>query len=306
MTEWIKKNMPTITEWGEGFETAAPMESDGFKRELFLRFRDFVYERSGLYFPENRVDFLRSRLASRITANNLKGFDEYLQLLEKNGSEELSALFDSITTQETSFFRNTQQLKALQNHVLPEILDLQRKRGQNALRVWSAGCSTGEEPYTLAIIAMEVLKEELAHWDVQIHATDISRSALKVAEEGIYSEYTLRSIPRLIFEKYFIPAARGRFAVRDDVKRCVSFSYSNLKEMSDGQPQERIHIIFCRNVIIYFDDAFRRRIVNHFFNCLSPGGYLFLGQSESLYAISKAFRLIHFLGTIVYRKGENN
>ena len=271
--------------------------------EEFIQLRDFIYEKSGIYIAENRKYLIENRLNNRIKDLNLKTFGEYYYYLkfDANKNAELTKLFEVITTNETSFYRNPPQLQVFQETVLKAELEKLRKAGTKKLRIWSAGCSTGEEPYTLAIILHEVLKTEIASWDIKITANDLSEAVLTSARKGVYSEYALRTTPPDIVNRYFIKEGQN-FAVDPKLKRLISFGPTNLSDRALLRRVERSHIIFCRNVIIYFDDEMKKQIIESFYDNLLPGGCLFIGHSESLHSISRAFKPEHHTGTIVYRK----
>jgi chemotaxis protein methyltransferase CheR len=271
----------------------------------FKQLRDYIYQQSGIYIADNRKYLLENRLANRLKHLNLKSFSEYYYYLQydPNRKDEINRLFEVVTTNETSFFRNPPQLKVFQENILPEVLDKVRKSPGKRLRIWSAGCSTGEEPYTVSIILNEVLRQEASSFDVKITANDLSERVLVSARRGVYNEYTLRTTPKDLLGKYF-ENADGHFKVKPEVKKLVNFGQINLNDRAQLKRVERSQIIFCRNVIIYFDDEMKQRVINAFYDNLLPGGYLFIGHSESLHNISRAFKPVHFPGAIVYRKEE--
>ena len=290
---------------------AAPSSGNPFRKEMqitneeFLHLRDFIYEQCGIFIAENRKYLVENRLSNRIKELNLKSFNEYYKFLryDANRQKELPHLFEVITTNETSFFRNPPQLEVFQNIVLPEVLDRQRKSGSKRLRIWSAGCSTGEEPYTLAIIISEVLKGELSSWDVAINAYDLSEAVLAAARRGVYNAYSLRTTPPEIVARYFTQDG-NQYTVKPEMKKLVRFNPINLNDKEQCKKVEKSQIVFCRNVIIYFDDAMKRRVINAFYDNLEPQGVLLIGHSETLHNISRAFQLEHHTGTIVYRKAN--
>lgn len=271
----------------------------------FRQLRDFIYDQSGIYIGDNRKYLLENRLRNRLTELNLKSFGEYYYFLQYDRSkrEELNKLFEVVTTNETSFFRNPPQLKVFQEKVLAEILKSQAAAGKKRLRIWSAGCSTGEEPYTLAIQIHEALRGDLASWDVKITANDLSESVLVSARRGVYNEYALRTTPKEIVSRYFTNEEAG-FKIKPEVKKLVSFGQINLNDRTQIKRIERSNVVFCRNVIIYFDDDMKKRVIGAFYDNLLPGGYLIIGHSESLHNISRAFKPMHHPGAIVYRKEE--
>jgi len=271
----------------------------------FKQLREYIYAQSGIYIADNRKYLLENRLSNRLKELNLKNFGEYYYFLQYDSSRklELNRLFEVITTNETSFHRNPPQLKVFQDVVLRDVIEKQRKLGQKKLRIWSAGCSTGEEPYTLAIILLETLKAEIAAWDIRITANDLSEAVLANARRGVYNEYTLRTAPKELVSKYFIQDDT-RFTIKPEVKRLVSFGQINLSDRLMLKRVERSHIVFCRNVIIYFDDEMKKNVIGSFYDNLLPGGYLLIGHSESLHNISRAFKPKHNPGAIVYCKEE--
>jgi len=269
----------------------------------FVQLRDYIYQQSGIYIADNRKYLLENRLANRLKDLNLKSFAEYYHFLQYDPGkrQELNRLFEVVTTNETSFYRNPPQLSVFQNNVLTEVIDKQRKLGAKKLRIWSAGCSTGEEPYTIAIILHEVLKSEIASWDIKITANDLSEAVLASARSGVYNDYTLRTTPKEIVTKYF-QAEDGKFRVKPEVKRLVSFGQINLSDKTMLKRVDRSQLVFCRNVIIYFDDEMKKHVIGSFYDNLMPGGYLLIGHSESLHNISRAFKPKHYPGAIVYLK----
>ena len=271
----------------------------------FSQLRDFIYAQSGIYVADNRKYLVENRLATRIKELNLKSFAEYHAFLQYDAGrrQELNRLFEVITTNETSFYRNPPQLKVFQDMVLKDVLDKLKSLRQKRLRIWSAGCSTGEEPYTIAIILHEVLRSEIAGWDIRITANDLSEAVLAQAREGVYSEYSLRTTPKEIVARYFV-ADGANFKLKPEVNRLVSFGQINLSDRVQLKRVERSHIVFCRNVIIYFDDEMKKNVITAFYDNLLPGGQLLIGHSESLHNISRAFRPKHYPGAIIYSKEE--
>ena len=270
----------------------------------FRQLRDFIYSGSGIFIAENRKYLLENRLGNRLKLLGLKNFGEYYHFLQfdPKKARELTELYNAVTTNETSFYRNPPQLKVFQDIVLPDVLAAQRAQRTKSLRIWSAGCSTGEEPYTLSIMLHEVLGAELPQWNIKIIANDLSENVLNSAREGAYGEYALRTTPKEIITKYFQPQADGKMVVKPEVKKLVSFGPINLSDRIQLKRLERCHFVFCRNVIIYFDDAMKRQVIGAMYDNLLPGGYLFIGHSESLHNISRAFKPVHHPGAIIYRK----
>lgn len=288
---------------------AAPRSASPFRKDLhitdeeFLLIRDFIYQQCGIFIAENRKYLVENRLSNRIKELNLKSYNEYYNFLrfDNNKKQELTKLFEVVTTNETSFFRNPPQLDVFQRVVLAEAIDQARKSGTKKLRLWSAGCSTGEEPYTLAIILHETLRGEIDAWDIKITANDLSEAVLAAARRGIYNEYALRTTPKEMVAKYFKKDGNV-YKIEQSLKRLVSFGQINLSDKEQLKRVEKSQIVFCRNVIIYFDDEMKRKVINAFYDNLLPKGVLIIGHSESLHNISRAFQLEHHKGTILYRK----
>lgn len=287
---------------GIGMEPAGP-SGIPMSDEQFLQLRDFIYDKSGIYFADNKKALLENRLTFRLKAYNLTDYDKYYYLLkyDPQAAKELRALYDTITTNETSFFRSMPQIEAFRDKALSDVMARRQKAGEKVLRLWSAGCSTGEEAYTLGIMLKEVLKEALAQWDIKIYASDISEKALRSAKLAAYNEFALRTVPADIRQKYFT-ANGGQFTVMDEIKNLVELQYLNFMDAQRVQLMRGFDIIFCRNVLIYFDDAARKRFVSQLYDNLNPGGYLFIGHSESLHNITRAFKLVHFPGALGYKK----
>jgi chemotaxis protein methyltransferase CheR len=270
--------------------------------EAFRNLRDFIFDQSGIYIAENRKYLLENRLANRLKELNLKDFHEYYYFLkfDPDRKKELAKLFEVITTNETSFFRNPQQIEIFEKSVLPEIIANQKN--ERKIHIWSAGCSTGEEPYTLAIVCLEVLGKDGDNWNIRITGNDLSEAVLHAARRGIYSEYSLRTTPPEIIQKYFDDEGGGRFRIHDRVRKLVDFGPINLSDRLQVRRVERSHTVFCRNVIIYFNDDIKRQVLASLYDNLLPGGYLFLGHSESVHNLSRAFRPVQHPGCIIYQK----
>jgi chemotaxis protein methyltransferase CheR len=271
--------------------------------ETFILLRDFIYEQSGIYFADNKKGQLENRLAMRLKANNLLDYDKYYYLLkyDPQAGRELRALFDSVTTNETSFFRSPPQIQAFQEKVLPEIITRKNKQQDHTIRFWSAGCSTGEEPYTMGIVIKQVLNDKNSSWDIKIVASDISEKALRSAKAAMYSDYSLRAVAPEVKQLFFTPDGNS-YRIIEDVRNLVDLQYLNLNDTKRVQIMKGFDVIFCRNVLIYFDDEARKRFVSQLYDNLNHGGYLFIGHSESLHNISRAFKLVHFPGALGYKK----
>jgi len=271
---------------------------------ILLKIRDFVYHKSGLYFAENKLDHFKKRLSIRVETLELNTFEEYYIYLQDSslGKSELRHMFDCLTNTETCFFRDIPQLNVFQGQVLMDLMDLKTQKGQNFLRIFSCGCATGEEPYTLAIIMLEKLGQNIDQWKIEIMAGDISSTALEVARKGIYNQYSLRNSSEDIINRYFTPVDGGNYRINEDVRKMVHFSYINLKDKSIMSTIRSIDVIFCRNVLIYFSEDYKKIVVSQFYEVNTLGGYLFIGPSESLFSLNRSYKLLLCPGALVYKK----
>jgi chemotaxis protein methyltransferase CheR len=271
----------------------------------FSVLRDFVYNRSGIYFRETKKYFLETRVSRRINDLSLKSYNDYLKLLQgPSGMEELKLLFNEVTTNETSFWRNPPQIEAFQNLVLPEVAAIANKRGAKTFRVWSAACSSGEEPYTLAMICLEAKDSVLRGMNIEIVATDISERVMSLAKIGHYGSYTLRNLTPARLKQHFDQKGDDLFEVKPEMKRIVSFKHFNLVDYPGYRSLGLFDVIFCRNVLIYFDDVVKTKAVAGFCEQLHPRTFLMVGHSESISAYASGFDLVHFSMATGYRKKE--
>ncbi|HTR22964.1 MAG TPA: protein-glutamate O-methyltransferase CheR [Terriglobales bacterium] len=274
----------------------------GTRDPAHLKIRDLVYRISGIYHSEQKMYLLVSSCSRRMSECGIATPSEYLDRLTTgaNRDAELKQLLNEITIGETYMFRHPAQLDALSTVILPQIMKNKTALGLKRLRFWSAGCSTGEEPYTLAIFLNE--EKQLAGWNFEILATDLNTRSLEASKAGIYGEYALRNIAEPLRRKYFKEASNNKLEVNDLLRSRVRFDRVNLSDDSKMVFLKGIDVIFCCNVLIYFDLASKKRVVQHFFTNLLPGGYFFLGHAESLYQVDDTFRLVHFPGTTAYWK----
>lgn len=285
---------------GDVLAGSAPTLSAAEFRDL----RDFVYERSGLHFAESKKFLFESRIHRRIRALGLRGVEEYRAHLEspQSGPAELLELLDAVTTHETSFFRTEAQIEVFRREVLPVVLEARTRLGLKTIHIWSAACSSGEEPYTLAMALLEVMGSEALRWRVRIVGTDLAQSVLRKAGQGIYSHYSLRNTPPYYLQKYFEPVGPDAFRLKPAARRLVEFRMLNFADEAGMRAMGGFQIIFCRNALIYFDAESKRRTVGHFARALEPGGYLFVGHSESLHGMSEELTLIQFPGAMAYQR----
>ncbi len=270
--------------------------------EEFRLLRELIRDHSGIYFSDDSKSLLERRLNGRLKSHNMRSFRDYYRFLlyDHKRDEEISAIMDILTVNETYFFREQNQLRAFKEEILPELKEKNLKNKR--LRILSAGCSTGEEPYTIGILILE--SKLFKDWDIEIIGSDINRRVLSVARRGIYGENSFRGTERYYIHKYFEPQEEGTYKIKDKVKRLVNFSYLNLLDTTKMGFLGKMDTIFCRNVLIYFDLDSRKKVVSGFFNILKKGGYLLLGHAESLINISTDFELKHLKHDLVYQKPE--
>ncbi|MBT0654172.1 CheR family methyltransferase [Geomobilimonas luticola] len=269
--------------------------------EDFRLIRDVIYAHCGLFFDNDSKYLLEKRLARRLALHQLAGYKDYYHFLKYNRKkdQELSDIMDVLTTNETYFFREIFQLKAFTDEILPELKKAKEKRGDRSLRIWSAGCSSGEEPYTIAMLLLEM--GACKDWRIEIIGTDICHKVLQQARKAVYGRSSFRTTDEQYIRRFFVEQ-EGAFRVADQVKELVTISHLNLFDMGRLAMLGKMDIIFCRNVIIYFDQVAKKRVIDSFHKALEDGGFLLLGHSESLMNISTAFSLRHLQNDMVYQK----
>ncbi len=268
----------------------------------FLQFRDFLYRKTGLFFEPGKRYFVDKRLQERMSANNCSEFRQYYNLLRFDRNNELQSLINLMTVNETYFFRESYQLDCLVNDLMNEVAS--RKAPGSRIRIWSMPCSTGEEPYSIAIMLLERWAG-LAEWDVEILASDIDTAALERARTGRYEQRAVHSVPPHYLQRYFEPVRQGsrkQFQLKDDIRECVGFTRINLYSASEVASLGPLDVIFCRNLLIYFDELSRRQAAERLYDALVPGGFICLGHSESMSRISPLFRPRRFADAMVYQK----
>ncbi|MGO9258175.1 MAG: CheR family methyltransferase [Bryobacteraceae bacterium] len=270
--------------------------------EQFAKLTRKIYSELGLQFEENKGYFLQKRVEKRMERLGFDDPQKYLFMLcyaDPDGLE-MQALANLITTNETYMFREYEQLAAFADYCLPEVLSVKEGRAEHTLRVWSAGCASGEEAYTLAIILREVFPQS-QYWNCEIVATDIDQNVLNQAARARYGARSVNEVPPEYAAKHLI-ANGDSYTVRPSTAALVKLEHLNLHDRTAMRAMKNFDFIFCRNVLIYFDDRSRKMVVDHFYNALNPGGYVFLGHSESVGRISTAFKLRRFGPHLVYVK----
>ncbi len=271
--------------------------------EYFIKLRDLIYERTGIRYEENKIYYIKKRLQIRMEQGQFQRIDEYLKFLkimDRNGRE-FQELMNLLTVNETYFFREFSQLQVFAEACLPEVIAKKQTAGRRSLKIFSAGCSTGEEAYTLAIILREML-EDFQRWDVLIKAADIDEKVLARARQGIYEQRSVKDVPPAYLRNYFSKPGSGQYAVNQEIKDMVVFEHLNLMDRRALRLEENYDFVFCRNVLIYFDDISRKQVVDKFYTILNQGGFIFLGHAESLSRITTAFKIRRMDEHIVYQK----
>ncbi|WP_277656033.1 CheR family methyltransferase [Seleniivibrio woodruffii] len=262
----------------------------------------FIYKKSGIKFEDKKRYFINKRVEKRLIEMNIDNVRDYLRFLKfKDNGDEFQSLMNLLTVNETYFFREFSTLETFAEHCLQEIAERKAASGDKNIRIWSAGCSTGEEPYTLAIIVREML-DNLSGWDVRILASDIDENVLAKAQNARYDDRSLKDMPDEYYSKYFIRSDGYHTPVKE-VRNMVSFEHLNLMDKDAMRRKRGFDFIFCRNVLIYFDDLSRKQVVDHYYIAMNKGGYIFLGHSESVGRITTAFSMKRMGSSVVYYKG---
>lgn len=269
---------------------------------LFSSYRSLIYKLCGIYFTDNKKYLLEGRIVKRLSANKMRTFEEYLKFISSPaGHKELNELFEAITINETYFFRAPQQFEVLETAVVPELMAKKVGTTSPTFNIWVAASSTGEEAYTIAMIILEKFKIKYPAVQFQVFASDINNAVIEQAKRGIYKEYAIRHVPKNLLEKYF-KFDGTHYILSDAVKRLVKFSNINLYDAQQMRAMKNIDVIFCCNVLIYFDLPSKQQVVSYLYDSLNKGGYLFIGYSESLHGLSKAFKLVHLQKAMTYKK----
>jgi chemotaxis protein methyltransferase CheR len=265
------------------------------------RLCEFIYRRTGMLFDESKRYYIDRRIAERIAATGADSFQVYFAMLRSDAREEIEHLVNAFTVNETYFYREEHQLRCMTSHLLEDLL--QRKQAGDTLRIWSIPCSTGEEPYSIAIWLMENWSQVDRH-NIEIVASDIDTRALTAAAEGVYGERALMRLSPSLINRYFAPVDDGNYRIDPGLRESIQFTRANLIDPRQMSTYRDFDIIFCRNVLIYFDDTSRRIAAESLYDCLRPGGYICLGHSETMSRISPLFSVRRFPDAIVYQRPE--
>ena len=266
----------------------------------FAKLCEYFYRRTGIMFAENKRYFVERRVEERMHQAGCEAFRDYFSLIRfQSSGEEMQRLVNQLTVNETYFLREQYQFSALAAEILPEVVK-DREAG-STVRIWSMPCSTGEEPYSIAISILESWSRA-DDFAIEISASDIDSRVLSMAQRGIYSERSVHRVSTELRSKYFARLANGDHQICDDIRNSIDFSLANIMNPNHTARYRSIDVIFCRNMLIYFDDVSRRQAAEAFYECLTPGGFICLGHSESMGRISSLFTPRKFLDTIVYQK----
>jgi len=271
--------------------------------EQFAKMAKIIYDRSGIHFPDNKKYVIESRLSHRLSELEMEDFDQYIAYLTMGPyqMDEFQEMFNRITINETSFFRNEAQLDVFEKTILPELL--RDRAGTKRLRIWSAACSSGEEPFTLAMLIHRSLGVRLNDWRIEILGTDISEKALGIAQSGVYSNYAIRCTPKLMLDRYFKQDGHNH-VLSDEIRSMVSFERHNLKDTIAASRHGTWDVIFCRNVLIYFDDPMKKGVISMFDKQLAHDGTLFIGHSERISSLTDKFAQLEIPQGFCYQKCE--
>jgi chemotaxis protein methyltransferase CheR len=275
-------------------------EFDPITEEELAKFCEFFYRKTGIMFSDNKRYFVERRLHERIGKTESRDFRNYFAALRlQNSTEEMQHLINLMTVNETYFFREDYQFAALVSGMLPELA--RNKKNGDAIRIWSLPCSTGEEPYSIAIYILDRWSRA-DDFDVEILASDIDTRVLASAKAGIFGERSLQKLSPAERERYFARIGTDQFQIRQEIRESIDFSKLNVMDTLHMQRYHDVDVIFCRNLLIYFDDVSRRQAVEAMYESLAPGGFICLGHSESMSRMSSLFQPRKFSETIVYQK----
>jgi len=260
----------------------------------FDQYKKLIYDASGITFSVSNRSILESRLRERLRVSQIPTPADYYKKITSE-PEELKVLLDSVTTNLTRFFRNTAHIQTIEYFVIPNLVKRKREEGKKNIKLWSAGCSTGEEPYTLAMVLKETLPSDFT---AEIVASDISLKSLMIGKEGFYGESKMQGIPENYLKKYFDAHSDG-YKIKDSIRDMIRFDYHNLKHDSGLRG---LDVVFCRNVLIYFDAPAQKTVIDRFWECMAPKSYLFIGHSESLFGMDTQFEFLKTDWACIYEK----
>lgn len=269
----------------------------GFLSDIeFETFRKLIYDESGITFSATNRSILDSRIKDLLREKKLDNVEAYHKLVLSN-KDEMKHMLDAVTTNLTRFFRNQPHFDAFVHHVIPRVIEEKKKSGSTVINIWSAGCSTGEEPYTIAMILKSILKPP---YTFKITASDLSLKSLMTGQQGFYAASRVDGIPPDYLARFFTKSAGG-YQVNKDLRDTIRFDYHNLKNDSGLRNMD---VVFCRNVLIYFDEPAQLAVINRFWDAMSPVSFLYIGHSESLFGMNTKFKFLKTQWACLYTKGQ--
>lgn len=275
-------------------------DNTALSKEDFERFREFFYEKTGILFDESKRYFVDRRIIERMKATGYDNFKSYFIAIKYDiTGKELQNLINALTVNETYFFREEYQFQAMVENMLPEITS--RKKPGERVRIFSIPSSTGEEPYSIALYLLEYWKD-IDKWDIEIVSSDIDTNVLEAAKQGVYSSRSVQNLPKPILQKYFTALKDGYYKITDDLINAIEFKKANIVNSIEMLKFRNFDIVFCRNLLIYFDDLSRKKAAENLYNAMNPGGFICLGHAESMSRISSIFEVRRFPKAIVYQK----
>jgi chemotaxis protein methyltransferase CheR len=275
-------------------------------KDRFEEFRGIIYRHSGIFFEENKRYLLESRLLQRMQVHKTRSFADYREMLVSSpGAVELHELMNAVTINETYFFRHPEHLHILEHHVIPSIVARQEGRDIQRVRIWSAACSSGDEAYTIAILIRDRLQPRYPRVVFEIVGSDIDSSILAAARRATYAPYAVRNVPEELLQRHFTREG-DRYLLKPAVRELVRFRQLNLNDDAAMRNMRSFDVIFCANVLIYFDTSSKRQVIEHLRTALNPDGHLFVGFSETLFGVTDAFVGQRYDKSIVYRPAPRN
>ncbi len=294
------RNAPAAPRRRPVIPTQTNTEGRGIDARDFARFQAIFYRKTGIVFADSKRYFVDRRLSERMLATGAASINAYLAMLQTDAEgAEVQHLVNAMTVNETYFDRESYQFRCLINSVLPELV--KHRLRNDAIRIWSMPCSTGEEPYSIAIYMLDEWSE-VDNWEVRLLASDIDTRVLEHARAGIYDSRAVQHVPQHRLEQFFRPVGLSQWQVIANLRRSIEFRQANIVNEPDMRFYRDIDVIFCRNMLIYFDDASRRQAIETFYAALRPGGFIFLGHSESMSRMSSMFEARKFPDAVAYQK----
>ena len=278
------------------------VQQETFTVEEFQKLRDFFYRKTGIFFEDNKRYFVDKRVRERLDATGMDFRQYFTHVRFQASGEEFQQLVNLMTVNETYFFREEYQMQCLVNSMIPELIRQKRRFG-DTIRIWSIPTSTGEEPYSLAIYLLEHWKD-VNNYDIEIVGSDIDTKVLEAAQKGVFSPRSVQHVSPALMRKYFAPLKNGNVQICEELRGSIDFRQANLNDPVQMRNYFDFDVIFCRNLLIYFDDTSRRQAAETFFDALNPGGFLCLGHSESMSRMSNLFDIRKFPEAIVYQRPQ--